>query len=97
MGLPTVPVPRETVEVAEGITVEVRGLSHGEATNVGQLDAGDLDTQATLVIAYGTDTPTDEVKAWRRVTPRAAVDLVLNKIVELSGMGEEAGKESSEG
>lgn len=90
MGLPVVPLPRDTVEVA-GERVEVRGLSRSEVTRFAGL-ASDYDAAETFLLACGCDVTTEEANLWRDSVPASAVDPVVARIGQLSGLGEGASK-----
>lgn len=91
MGLPLIPLPRDTVEVA-GEKVEVRGLSRAEALKISTVYEGDLDAAETYLLSVGAEVPFEEAKEWRYAAPAAEVGRLVDRIVELSGLSPEAGK-----
>lgn len=94
MGLPRVELPTAVVAVA-GVDVPVRGLSRAEVAHLNTFD-GDLDLAETYILARGADIDEGEAKEWRASTPAAVAGTVIDRIVELSGLGD-LGKEQSAG
>lgn len=95
MGLPVVPLPRDTVNVA-GQDVEVRGLSRAEALRLRSL-IEDEDAADAFVLQCGTGVSHDEAAAWREVTPLETVGLLVDRILELSALTGEASKSDGAG
>lgn len=91
MGLPVVPLPSDSVEVA-GEKVQVRGLSYDAVVRFQAFDSP-ADSQAFL-LAFGLDMPEDEVREWSNSTPADVVEPVIRRIAELSGLIEGAQKSS---
>lgn len=84
MPLPTINIPRDTVTLSDGSTVEVRGLTRAEAIAIGDVaESGAAAIEAWLV-AYGTNTPHADAEAWYDTTPSGDVGLVVDKVQELS-------------
>ena len=86
MTLPAVALPTGTVEVA-GVAVAVRGLSRSEAIQLSTLGS-DLEAAENFLLATGTGVTAEEAKAWRDSTPPEVVGPVVDRIVELSGLGD---------
>jgi hypothetical protein len=92
MGLPTVKIPSETIRLSDGQTLEVRGLTRGEALSMQGLAEDVLEVEVHL-LAYGTDTPLDEARAWHKDAPASAVEPITSAVARLSGLLEdEAGR-----
>lgn len=96
MALPEVPLKREKVEIADGVFVEIRQLTQDDVLRIGGLD-GDKDAVSVLLIALGTDTPEDEARAWRAVSPHTAAEKIAGAVAELSGLVEGAQKSDGTG
>lgn len=89
MTLPAVDLPRETVTLSGGQTVEVRGLTRGEVMRMQGLG----DETEIHVLALGTDTDLDEARAWHKQAPSATVEAIANAVMRLSGLGrDDAGR-----
>lgn len=82
--LPPVPLPTDTVSVA-GTDIVVRGLSRAEATRIAKFN-GDVDAAESFVLARGVGISEDDAKAWRDATPPDVAGLVVDRIIELSGL-----------
>lgn len=93
MALPSVPLPRGSVEVADE-KVEVRGLSRAAALRLGAFD-GDADKVENFIVAFGCEISEDEARAWREATSVEVVGPILHKILELSGMGQDSNFQDS--
>jgi len=93
MGLPKVERKSETVELPGGSSVDVRGLSRGEALELRELaDAEGIGALEARMIAYATDTPAAEAAEWHRSAPSAVVDALVSAIARASGLDGELGK-----
>jgi hypothetical protein len=104
LSLPTIAPQTAVVELEGGHSVSVRGLSRGEALEMAAvgnaLADGGTDGLAEgeiQLLAYGTDTPLDEVRQWYATAPSVAVKPILDKILEISGLGENGARPTSEG
>lgn len=95
MGLPVVPLPKSTVEVA-GVAVEVRGLSRAEAMRLPSFHE-DPDAGETFVLARGTGITEAEAADWRASSPVDVVGAVVDEILRLSGLGDEVSKSDGAG
>jgi hypothetical protein len=94
MGLPVLPTRSEVVEV-DGQEVKIRGLTRHEAFLVQRLTGdGDIEGAEVQILAAGTDTPPDEVRAWYQGASNDSVGVIVDAVVRLSGIGEEARKSS---
>ena len=94
MGLPVVALPHATVEVG-GQEVKVRGLARAEAMQLARYQ-GDPDAAEDYVLSCGVDVPVEEVHAWRLSTPSDVVDVLLDTVLELSGLTGAAQKSDRE-
>lgn len=93
--LPKFDIPTEDVH---GVTV--RGLSRAEVMKLAALDLDDLIESEIHTVAVAFDRAYDEVKDWYYGTPSHVVQDIVQKIAELSGLGErgnEVSTPSSEG
>ena len=90
MALPKVSLPTDTVYV-DGNKVEVRGLSRAEAMKLPTF-AGDMDEAEAYILSVGAGVSIEDAKAWREDSPADAVGIVVDRIVELSGLDEGAQK-----
>lgn len=88
MALPKFDIPRASVDVA-GVAIEVRGLSRKEMHSLRDAD-DDLALAEATALACGADIPVEEAVEWLANTPSDLASLVLDKILELSGLN--AGK-----
>lgn len=100
MSLPKFHPRRETVRI-EGELVEIRSLTRDESARCQKLvDANPPDVVREIeiaVIGYGTDTPTDEVRAWYEQTDSHAAAELFDAIKALSRIDEGASKSSGAG
>lgn len=97
MTLPDIARASAVVELDGGHAVTVRGLSRGESLQISRLSTEeDVLEMEVAIIAFGTDTPIEDARAWHRSVPFQAVQPVIDRIVELSGLNG-LGKVSSEG
>lgn len=93
MALPKVPQAHRTVDV-EGVLFDIRGLTRAEAAKLQKMvsddrPGGELEI---AMVAFGTDTPIDEVEDWYSATPAGAVGELLEAIRDLSKLDEGARK-----
>lgn len=88
MPLPEVKIPREIVRVGDD-DISVRGLTRAEAVRIQAL-APDVEAMEILMLACGTDTSEDDVRAWVNATPAGTVEPLSDAIVRLSGLGPDA-------
>lgn len=91
MGLPKVELPTDKVEI-DGEMVEVRGLSRTEFLGLSKRAAGDVEIAEVGALVLGCGVTEEEAAEWRATTPAGDVGRVLDRISELSGMGENQGK-----
>ena len=87
MPLPPIPVKRGNV-VIDGTPYPVRGMTRAEVARV--KDLGDPVAQEQWILACGTDSEPDEVSTWYKEVSAGVVDLFIQRISELSGLGEGA-------
>lgn len=86
MALPVKALPTATVMV-EGTPVEVRGLSRTEALKLStQFTAATADEAEVFVVQHGTGVTEDEAREWLGSTDVDTAGLIIDKIVELSGI-----------
>lgn len=94
MALPQVIVKRETVELPNGSTVEVRALLRREVLDLQDAaKAGPAELEPAM-IALATDTDPDAALDWWREAPSDVVDALVEAIADLSGMSAKLGKGS---
>lgn len=85
MSLPKVELPTGEVDI-QGTKVPVRGLSRVEVLEMGQHE-DDIGKAEAIALMYGAGVTLEEAQSWRENTPADQVGIVLDKIVELSGLG----------
>lgn len=84
MSLPRIGPRWETLTVG-GEEVKIRCLTGDESFDVkDRLEAGDLRGANQLAVAYGTDTPLEDVKAWWAATASEVVESIANAVARLS-------------
>ena len=93
MTLPKILTEHATVTIA-GQDFDIRSLTRAEAAKLQKMVAdgkqgSDLEIE---MIAAGTDTPRDEVRAWYEATPSKAVDQLVTAIRDLSRVDDDAQK-----
>lgn len=92
MGLPEAPIEWATVEVA-GQEVKVRSVTYPQAVEIGQLlEAGNIVEANIVGIAYGTDTPIDEVREWAARTVPGTVEALGRAVADAGVLTEGATK-----
>lgn len=98
MTLPKFLTPHTTI-VVDDQEVDIRGLTRSETARFNWMVSQNksMAELEVAVIAAGTDTPADEVKAWYETTPSHAVEAVLTAIKDLSRLDEGAQKSSGTG
>jgi hypothetical protein len=96
MPLPVVSTRTAWVDIGadDGEKVRVRSLTSPEMAEIQRIVAdGDVVESEIIVLAYATDTPADEVRAWYGSVPRDAVQPLLDEIQRLvEARNEEASK-----
>jgi hypothetical protein len=90
--LPVVPLPSDTVTVGDS-QVTVFGLSRSAVLHLQSFD-GDYEAVDCYLLAQGCQISEEEAKAWSDSTPADAVEPVVARIVELSGLATGAQKSS---
>lgn len=84
--LPIKPLPRASVEI-EGQPVEVRGLSRSEALHLSTRFTQDTADEAEVyILTCGTGVSADEARAFLSQTDATTAGLLIDKIIELSGI-----------
>lgn len=88
-------ITERDVEV-DGIgVVRVRALSRAEATRFkGKHDVEILERQMLAVALVDPKLTEDEVARWQEVAPAGELQVVVDTIVELSGMKKDVGKQN---
>lgn len=96
MSLPKFLATHRTITV-EGQDIDIRSLSRAEVGRIRKMadDGASLADLEIAVLAGGTDTPIDEVKAWYEDAPSPVVDPIIAAIRELSRVEEEGAQKSS--
>lgn len=87
-------IGHEEVDLGDGDTVEVRGLSRREAAEVQKADEGE--TRDAVMISLGLVDPVltvDEVSAWFGTVPAGHANTLAAAIMRLSAMGDGQAKE----
>jgi hypothetical protein len=86
MPLPSLPLPTDVVEVG-GQTVEVRALSRIEGVVLhGPAFRGKPDDAEVYIVSKGTGSSTDDARAWLEETSGDDAGVVIDRILELSGL-----------
>jgi hypothetical protein len=95
---------RDVVDLGDGETVTVRGLSRNEADRVAaaektvERDVSPKVKQDAVMISIGLVDPVlsvDEVIDWFDDAPAGDIKAIAQRIAELSGMGEGQGKQAT--
>lgn len=90
MSLPRPPLATDVVVVGDE-KVEVRSLSRSEATRLRSL-GDDYEAAESWIVACGTGVTPEEAAAWRDEIDPASAGVVVDRIMQLSGLAEEASK-----
>ena len=88
-------LPEDDVDVPGVGTVRVRGLSRAEALAANDLDG---DERETYWLSCGIVDPAltdEEIRQWRGAATYQEIELVADRIAELSGMRETSAKEAT--
>jgi alanine racemase len=89
-------LPEDTISIDGLGTFRVRGLSRFEVLVSKQREERlGMVAMERMMLAAGLLDPSmseDEVTAWQKASPAGEIEPVVNKIAELSGMLEDAGK-----
>ena len=93
--LPPFPLLRSSVDL-DGHKVEIRALSRAEILQLARFQ-DDPDAGEDHVLAAGAEIDIDEAREWRRSTPPEIAGLVVDAILELSGLTEGAQKSGGTG
>lgn len=90
MGLPHIPLPTSAVELnGSGATVNIHALTRAQALTLNEYQ-GRYDEAEDLLIAWATDVTPEEAHRWREAVDFDTVDVLVNAIVELSGLTDQA-------
>lgn len=91
MSLPVNENPTEAVELPNGGTVTVRGLTRGEALAVAKFasDAGALEVR---LLELGAGVTRAEAEEFYSAAPSADVDAITTTVARLSGLDPDQGK-----
>jgi hypothetical protein len=87
MGLP-IPVLRTRTVTVEGDEYRIQALTRKQAMAL-QAFADTPEAGEVYLLAKGLNVPEAEVDAWREVADFATVEIVLEAIVELSGLSKD--------
>jgi hypothetical protein len=90
MGLPKIALKKETVELPDGQTVELRSLSRADVQKLGSYE-NESDAEKWAISAV-LGASMEEVEAWYNETPSDAVAFILDKILVISGLREDSQK-----
>lgn len=91
--LPVVPLATAEVEVA-GMTVTVRRLSRAEALKISTaFKPENADEAEAFIVSCGVGVSLDEAREWLRSTDLDTAGVVIDKILELSNMLPNIGKD----
>lgn len=91
------PLKRDKVLIGSQY-VEIRELTRQEAAEIAKLEraGAGIGEVEQAYIAYGTDTPAEEVAVWYGQVGAKAADPLAQAIIELAGVSEEARKSDPE-
>lgn len=84
MTLPKFAPPTASL-IIEDQKIEVRGLTRSEAMGIHER-SNDPDKAEAYILSKGLDTPLAAVDAWRKEVASQAVEEIVNKILELTGL-----------
>lgn len=88
-------MPEADVEIPGVGTVRVRGLSRAEVLTFQELEPADRERKWFAAAMVEPKLTEEEVEQWRSATTFAELELVSEKIAELSGMGETSVKDAT--
>jgi hypothetical protein len=90
MGLPTQPLPQDTVEV-NGAVIRFRSLSRDEAFQLQEFRGREDDAEVFILVNAVIDpvSSEDEVRAWRKSTTAMAVGKLVDAILIFSELAED--------
>jgi len=91
MALPKSNLPTRTL-VVDGQEFEVRGLSRSEAMRLTTEFENAPDPAETFVVSCGAGVSIEEADEWRSTTDITTVGMVVDTIIELSGLLDKGGK-----
>ena len=84
--LPVRALPTDTVDV-DGTPVEVRALSRSEVLQFSNIaEGGDKDAADNFILEHGASVTAEEARSWRESVDAITGALVIDKILELSGL-----------
>lgn len=90
-------LPEADVDVPGVGTVRVRGMTRGEVFLVQKTDRSDVGAMERKIVATGMVDPEltqADVRRWQDSSPAGEIDLVVDKIRELSGLSDDAEKQA---
>jgi hypothetical protein len=96
MSLPVIALPTAVVELDGGHSITVRGLSRGEALVLSNMGTDDIALSECTLLAYGLEESLEAVQQWYQTVPSEAVKPLVEKIIDLSGLGENGARPTSE-
>lgn len=90
--LPVKAMPTATVDI-DGTAIEVRGLSRAEALKLNtSYSEATADEAEVFVLSHGASVDEDEAREWLQTTDTTTAGLLIDKIIELSGIIDQNGK-----
>lgn len=94
MALPIVKLKTATVDLGDGATVEVRGMTRAECLAMNEvIQSGKPEDADYYVVSYGTNTELSEATSWVDSAPLDAVIAISTAVLTLSGLGDDSPKE----
>lgn len=91
-------LPKHTRKRRKVHGVTVYALTRGQVLQLSEVtESGDQEAIEVQTIALGTNSSADQAAEYYRTAPAGQVNDVVLAILDLSGLGEDAGKGSSEG
>lgn len=93
MSLPTIECPTADVTLSDGSVVTVRGLRRKEFLGLTKLGEDENERGDALALHWGVDIASEAAaQAWLDDAPMGDAAALLEKIMELSGLGDDAPK-----
>lgn len=85
----------EEVKLNDGSVVEIRALSHAEALGLqarGELELAEMERVLVAIAMVSPSLTEDEVGIWQENSPAGELQVIVNRITEISGMQANATK-----
>jgi len=89
------PLAEKDWETLRGVRIRLRGLTRDQVLMLRKLV--DKPGYESSILAYGVAVPeldTSQATEWSRTAPAGEIDEIVDEIFNLSGMGDDAGKEA---